>query len=1026
MFFRKRRTKEILSKLSHPMPLRDMPLRISLCIEALGNISQTENPETWAALQDDLGNNYAENPIGDRGESLEKAILHFENALQVRTKEKFPVEWGQTQNNLASTYQIRIYGQHAENIEKAIYHFQQALEVCSRNTESDIWASIQNNLGDTYRTRIKGVHAENIERAIHHLQQALEVMTRQSFPDDWAEIQHNLSVAYADRIYGEPSTNIERAIEYSLQALSVKKQYSESWAATQSILGRLYRVRGRGERAVNMKQAIFHCRQALKVYTRQTFLYDWINTQDALALAYSHRIQGRQAENIEEAVSLYLQVLEVVTIQADPDLWATIQNNLASVHEKHHHSIGGENIEKAIFHYQQALRVYTQETDAERWATIQNNLGNAYSQRIYGDRNRNFEKSIQFYKQNLKIKTRTTSPNEWAMTQNNLAVAYADWASLLSGKRQKESVEQAIYHYQLALEIRTIESSPREYRQTMRSLGDLAFAKKRWELARDSYEAVLLAQSILLQTSFTYEGKKRELHETKNLFSKIAYTYVQLGYEKRAVEILEQGRAQQIRSSMRLKNRSVAQLSTLGFDNLRQLYHQAWKKYNDLLNQYLDTDLSTGSSFEQVRAASKQLQSVIKAIQNEVGEKYPKYRYFLEKLPYSEIQNQAKNKLLVYLTATSVGGMALVVSDQGIQPISLPNLNNDTLYMQVYGRKASSKIGGYLGAYMRWRDNPASMETHLAWLNTLDRTTQWLWNAGVGDLVLKLKEQKKEVILIPMGLLTLLPIHATWTEDLSLPTKRRYALDDLNISYAPSAHALWLTSVSNKSPIESILAVENPDESLAFSSKEVQAILAGFRYIKHLSGRKVKVGVVKDEMQKANILHFATHAIAGWLEAEQPYLSLKDGNLTLSDILELDLTQTRLAVLSACETSVPDLELIDEIIGLPSGMMQAGAQGVIGTLWSVNDMSTAILMARFYKLWRIEGVQPQEALRQSQIWLRDSTTAQKKRFFKHLMEDTRANKDVMKAFYNQIGWDNPDGRTFASPFYWAAFSYTGI
>jgi CHAT domain-containing protein len=157
-------------------------------------------------------------------------------------------------------------------------------------------------------------------------------------------------------------------------------------------------------------------------------------------------------------------------------------------------------------------------------------------------------------------------------------------------------------------------------------------------------------------------------------------------------------------------------------------------------------------------------------------------------------------------------------------------------------------------------------------------------------------------------------------------------------------------------------------------------------------------------------------------------LLLADGYLSLPDIFALHLDQARLAVLSACETGVPGLELIEEMIGLPSGMMQAGVPGVIGSLWSVNDMSTAMLMARFYHLWREEGNSPQEALRQAQIWLRDSTTEQKKQLFKHFVDrqSARMSADTAQAFYQHIGWDDPQARVFESPYYWAAFTYTGV
>ena len=148
----------------------------------------------------------------------------------------------------------------------------------------------------------------------------------------------------------------------------------------------------------------------------------------------------------------------------------------------------------------------------------------------------------------------------------------------------------------------------------------------------------------------------------------------------------------------------------------------------------------------------------------------------------------------------------------------------------------------------------------------------------------------------------------------------------------------------------------------------------------------------------------------------------------MPQIFDLHLENARLAVLSACETGIPGTKLPDEVISLPSGWIQAGVPGVIASLWAVNDMSTAMLMARFYSLWRGEKQTPSESLRQAQIWLRDSTTEEKKKFFKHLVErqGQRMSADTARIFYERIGWDDPNPRVFSSPYYWAAFTYNGV
>ena len=99
-------------------------------------------------------------------------------------------------------------------------------------------------------------------------------------------------------------------------------------------------------------------------------------------------------------------------------------------------------------------------------------------------------------------------------------------------------------------------------------------------------------------------------------------------------------------------------------------------------------------------------------------------------------------------------------------------------------------------------------------------------------------------------------------------------------------------------------------------------------------------------------------------------------------MLDLRLAAARLAALSACETGIPGTKLPDEVVGLPTGWLQAGVAGVVASLWSVNDLSTAMLMERFYRLWREDGLAPALALRQAQLWLRDSTNREKAEYFR--------------------------------------------
>ena len=132
-------------------------------------------PEERASLQNNLGAAYSDLPGGDRAENLSRAIACYEAALQVRTREAFPVDWAMTQNNLGAAYSDLPGGDRAENLSRAIGCFEAALQVYTREAFPVNWAMTQNNLGNVYSDLPGGDRAENLSRAITCYEAALQI-----------------------------------------------------------------------------------------------------------------------------------------------------------------------------------------------------------------------------------------------------------------------------------------------------------------------------------------------------------------------------------------------------------------------------------------------------------------------------------------------------------------------------------------------------------------------------------------------------------------------------------------------------------------------------------------------------------------------------------------------------------------------------------------------------------------------------------------------------------------------------------
>jgi CHAT domain-containing protein len=73
------------------------------------------------------------------------------------------------------------------------------------------------------------------------------------------------------------------------------------------------------------------------------------------------------------------------------------------------------------------------------------------------------------------------------------------------------------------------------------------------------------------------------------------------------------------------------------------------------------------------------------------------------------------------------------------------------------------------------------------------------------------------------------------------------------------------------------------------------------------------------------------------------------GFFSALDVLGLDLSHTQLVVLAACDTGIGDQERGEGIYGLRRSFLEAGAETVVNSLWSVDSTGTREMMVSFYR-----------------------------------------------------------------------------
>ncbi|MGE0887029.1 MAG: CHAT domain-containing protein [Blastocatellales bacterium] len=260
------------------------------------------------------------------------------------------------------------------------------------------------------------------------------------------------------------------------------------------------------------------------------------------------------------------------------------------------------------------------------------------------------------------------------------------------------------------------------------------------------------------------------------------------------------------------------------------------------------------------------------------------------------------------------------------------------------------------------------------------------------------------VCVVPDKVLHYLPFAALFSL-----RQQKYLIEDYALITAPSASVFLLclerARRQNSGKKEQVLVVGNPRfdpatypqlADLTAATGEANEVAANYNYRHVFTAEQATEEVIKSEIKRSSILHFATHGIIderSWSNSKlvlaKPSASNgEDGALRAYEIAQMRLPNVRLVVLSACQSGVERFYRGEGMIGLSRAFLAAGVPTVVASLWVIDSEATSTLMVHFHQ--QLKNNPAPQALRRAQLALLQNKNTQ-----------------------------------YRSPYYWAAFSVFG-
>lgn len=887
----------------------------------------------------------------------EQAMSYHQQALTIAKTYNIPVGEAQALNNLG------LIDGALGNYKKAQHSFQKARAILIEHKIFEGLAPTFSNIGYIFLEQGK------IKQALEYFQLALG-----HAPSNFDKAQISLKLA---EVYQQQG-NYQKAFEIYqiIQDYGEKGGDVSSQISALNGIGTIYNSQGKYDKALNTFEEAKEISQNFSLSI----------TIELLNIAAVYNQQSRYLD----ALKNYQHVLKIAQNSKDKKLEGQAYNNIGAVYR----DIG--NYPRAIENYEEARKIFEGIGIQKLKSHALNNLGDIYHNL------EDYAQALDYYQQALDISKNIQDEPGIATTLINIGEV----------QRRQDQFQEALNSYNEAL-INAKKLGILDVEGTaFNNIGGVYNDLGKYQLALRNYKAALkIAEDIqdIASQGTTLSNIATVYHET-------GYRKQAISYYKKSIDIIEsiQGelKIEELKTSFAgdiKRSASYILLVDLLWDGdnkerLKAFEYVERAKARAFLDQIAsgridsrgETNAKLQALKDEINALNQKLntldlmsenqqdKNIIKELKKQRDEKRKEYKYLRTELKISHPETASLETIdvaslsetqklldadttLVEYFVTPRRTFAFVLTKNSFQTIELKKATQAKLKEQIE----------LFGDLVDQNPHP----------NTLKK----LYELLILDLKDSLKTSK--IAIVPHSYIHYVPFAA-------LTDGYRYLSEDKTIFILPSASILKVLP-KPKIATGNLLALGIKSfegtrlRPLKYAKEEVRKITSVFKNTKPYLDDEATESLLKNKAQEAEIIHLATH---GKYNKNNPlfssiYLSSdsqNDGKLQVHEIYdELDLTSTtNLVVLSACETNLGELSQGDEIVGLTRALLYAGTPSVIGSLWNVNDNSTALLMERFYINYQ-QGMNKAQALKEAQKWLRK----------KH-----------------------PE---YASPLFWASFSLTG-